>query len=66
MFEGWAKRWPLIAAALLMAVLSVTGCRLDEKGRQIQFEKGTYLGEPDQKLTEQQLHELRSRARHQQ
>jgi hypothetical protein len=54
-----------VAATVAMAMAAVAGCREEEQGRPIIFEKGKYLGKPDQKLTEAQEQELRSRARNQ-
>ena len=55
-------RWPLLAGCLLMVGLAAAGCRKEEQNRPLQFEKGTYLGKPDQGLTDEQLSELRQRA----
>jgi len=53
---------PLLLSGLLMASLAIGGCRSEEQGRTLIFDKGTYLGKPDQKLTDEQLTELRHRA----
>lgn len=53
---------PLLLGGLLMASLAIGGCRKEEQNRTLQFEKGTYLGKPDQKLTDEQVIELRYRA----
>lgn len=53
------------AAALIAATAAVSGCREAEQGRILHYQKGTYLGEPDQKLSDAQRQELRSRARSQ-
>ena len=58
------KRIVLIACALLVG-LSLGGCRESEQGRVQEFKKGTYLGKPDQSLTDKQVYELRMRARNQ-
>jgi hypothetical protein len=55
----------VVAAAMVTAMAAIAGCREEEQGRPIIFEKGTYLGKPDQKLTDAQEQELRSRARNQ-
>ena len=55
----------VVAAAVVAAMALVAGCREEEQGRPIIFEKGKYLGKPDQKLTEAQEQELRARAREQ-
>jgi hypothetical protein len=51
--------------ALLAALTAVAGCRKEEQGRPLTYEPGKYQGKPDQKLTEAQEQELRSRARNQ-
>jgi hypothetical protein len=51
--------------AVLIAMAAVSGCRKEEQNRPLAYEKGTYLGKPDQKLTEEQRQELRARARNQ-
>ncbi len=61
---GKLKRVLPIACALLVG-LSLGGCRESEQGRVQEFQKGTYLGKPDQKLTDKQVNELRLRARNQ-
>ena len=53
------------AAAVVLAMAAVAGCRDEEQGRILHYEKGTYLGKPDQKLTAAQEQELRARARNQ-
>ena len=52
-------------AALLIAGMALGACDPDEQGRKWRYEKGTYLGEPHTPLTEEQLQELRHRARQQ-
>ena len=52
---------PIVAALLLLA-----GCDEAEQGRILRYEKGTYLGEPDQQLDQETLDRLRQRARLQQ
>jgi len=54
------KLIPVVAAAGL--VLALGGCDEAEQGRVLRYEKGTYLGQPDSQLTEQQRQELRARA----
>jgi hypothetical protein len=53
------------AAALVTALAAVSGCREEEQGRILLYDKGTYLGQPDQEITDAQRQELRSRARNQ-
>lgn len=51
-------------AIMLFAVsFSLQGCRKDEQGRILSYEKGKYLGKPDQKLSDAQLERLRQRAK---
>ena len=59
-------RLPLLLGCLLAVGLAIGACRKEEQNRPLQFDKGTYLGEQDQSLTEDQLGELRNRARAQQ
>ncbi len=42
------------------------GCRAEEQNRITKIKHGTYLGKPDQNLTDDQINELRYRAREQQ
>jgi hypothetical protein len=53
------------AAALVLALAAVSGCREEEQGRILLYQKGTYLGQPDQDITDAQRQELRARARNQ-
>ncbi len=55
----------LTLAALLIAGIALGACDPNEQGRKWSYQKGTYLGEPPTPLTEEQLHELRDRARQQ-
>lgn len=55
-------RLPLLLGGLLFAGLAISGCRSEEQSRPLTFEKGTYQGQKDQKLTDEQLSELRQRA----
>ncbi len=55
-------RLPLLLVCLLIAGLAIGGCRKEEQNRTLMFEKGTYLGQSDQKLTDEQLRELQQRA----
>lgn len=56
----------MFACCLIAGTIALAGCRSEEQNRIMRFEKGTYLGKPDQKLSDEQLNELRSRARNQQ
>jgi hypothetical protein len=49
----------LAVSAVVLAL--VPGCREEERDRPLVLEKGVYQGEPDQPLSEAQLHELRQR-----
>lgn len=53
---------PLLLGCVLVAGLAVGGCRKEEQGRPLNFEKGSYLGKADQNLTEDQVNDLRYRA----
>ena len=53
-------------APVLVAGLLLAGCDEAEQGRILNYEKGTYLGKPDQKLSEEYRQELMQRARLQQ
>lgn len=55
-------RLPLLLGCLLVAGLAIGGCRKEEQNRTLEFKKGTYLGNPDQQLTDEQMTELRHRA----
>lgn len=60
------KRVRFVTVGVMLAALAVvSGCREEEQGRILVYEKGTYLGKPDQKLPESTQQELRSRARKQ-
>lgn len=52
----------LLLAAGATALLLLAGCRAEEQNRPIEFKKGTYVGKPDEALTEAQLKALRERA----
>ena len=54
--------WLSIAASLFL----LTACDEQEQGRILRYEKGTYLGPPDQQLDQETLDRLRQRARLQQ
>jgi len=51
----------LFTGVVVLASLALPGCRDDEQGRILLFEKGTYLGQPDQALSEDQVGDLRQR-----
>lgn len=52
---------PVLAAGFLLAA-----CDEAEQGRILRYEKGTYLGQPDEKLSDEDRTELIQRARRQQ
>jgi hypothetical protein len=54
-------RAALVAAAALSAIV-LQGCREEEQGRILYFEKGEYLGKADSELPEQTVEVLRQRA----
>lgn len=53
-------------SVLIAAVLGLAACDESEQGRVLRYEKGTYLGKADTPLSEEQVDELRQRARMQQ
>ncbi len=53
-----------IGCGILVAA-SLGACRQEEQGRILLYEKGTYLGKADQKLSEKQVREVQLRARNQ-
>ena len=61
---GKSKRVVLITCALLVGI-SLGGCRESEQDRVRELQKGTYLGKPDQALSDAKVNELRLRARNQ-
>ena len=54
-----------LAGCLVVIGLALGGCRENEQNRVLMFEKGKYLGKPDQPLSEDQIEELRHRAEQQ-
>jgi len=57
-----ALRW----LVLLGVALAVQGCREDEQDRVLRYQPGTYLGQPDEPLDQQQVDALHDRAARQQ
>ena len=55
----------LLAVAAVVAASLLVGCREEEQGRVLRYEKGTYLGQKDSGLTEEQRTALRARAQQQ-
>jgi hypothetical protein len=54
------RTWGLLVTGLA-AVTLLGGCREDEQGRPLRFQKGVYLGTPDTKLQDSQVAELGKR-----
>tara|TARA_A100001234_G_scaffold139273_1_gene122258 strand:+ start:259 stop:474 length:216 start_codon:yes stop_codon:yes gene_type:complete len=50
-----------VITALVGLAVGLFGCNQDEQGRILSYEKGTYLGQADQKLGENQLRDLETR-----
>jgi hypothetical protein len=48
--------------AVVGITLLVQGCREDEQDRPLVYEKGSYQGQPDQSLTDEQVERLRQRS----
>lgn len=65
MNETNRKHWTFLVGCLVAGGLALAGCRSEEQNRATSFEKGTYLGKPDQKLSDEQVNELRRQAQHQ-
>ncbi len=64
MVRGKARSMLGLAAALLV-VLAVQGCRKDEQDRPLLYHKGSYQGQTEPPLSDQDVEQLRSRAEHQ-
>lgn len=47
--------------AVLGLTLLLGACDESEQGRILQYEKGTYLGQPDTPLTDEKIEDLRRR-----
>lgn len=56
-------RHVMLLCCIAALTLALGGCREDEQGRILKFEQGEYLGKSDQSLSEEQVDELRHRAR---
>ena len=60
------QKGSVLALATALAAMSLlTACDEQEQDRILRYEKGTYLGKPDTPLTEEQIEDLRLRARRQ-
>ncbi len=57
------KRFLLVLTTVFAAGLVLSACDEAEQNRILRYEKGTYLGQKDQVLTERQQAELRARTR---
>ena len=57
-----ANKWAF-CLAVVFAGLLVSACDEAEQGRALNYEKGTYLGPYPDPLENEQLHELRQRAK---
>ncbi len=58
------KRWALFLAVIIAGFL-VSACDEAEQDRVLRYEKGTYLGPFESPLDNEQLNELRQRAKRQ-
>jgi len=56
MFHKFKKS--LTALVSFTFLVGVGGCAEEEQGRILQYEKGVYLGKPDQSLSPEQLQKL--------
>ena len=54
------------AAGILLVALALAGCREEEQNRPLQYKPGVYQGAEDEKLSEEELNELRFRGSMQQ
>jgi hypothetical protein len=61
MREIGGKRRILCACCIVLLALALQGCREEEQGQVLLYEKGTYLGKADQTLTKTQREALRHR-----
>jgi hypothetical protein len=55
----------VVIGAMAAAMAVMAGCRESEQGRPLVYQKGTYLGAPDEETTDAQQQALRQRARYQ-
>jgi len=56
-----APRAIIAIAALVAAAGALAGCRAEEQGRELLYNKGTYSGPKDPALTPKQIDELNTR-----
>ena len=61
------KTIQLVFTAMLVTAfgLGLSGCREEEQNRVLNYDKGTYLGPQDQKLSDQKVNELVRRSAYQ-
>ena len=57
-----SRNWTLCLAVLIAGLL-VAACDEAEQGRALRYEKGTYLGPFEDPLENEELNELRQRAK---
>ncbi len=57
------KRSLLVLSVIFVTGLLLSACDEAEQDRILRYEKGTYLGQKDQMLTERQQADLRARTR---
>ncbi len=62
MTMGTSSRILWMTGCLALAGLALAGCREEERDRVLFYEKGVYLGEPDQVLGPARIEKLRHRA----
>ncbi len=55
------RRSTIVVCSLLVLTLALLGCREDEQGRVLLYQKGTYLGAPDTPTSEETRDALRTR-----
>lgn len=56
----------LLLSTMVAAGFLLAACDESEQGRVLMYDKGTYLGQPDNPLTEDEQEALRARTRMQQ
>ena len=61
------KTIQLVFTAMLVTAfgLGLSGCREEEQNRVLNYDKGTYLGPQDQKLSDQKVNDLVRRSAYQ-
>ena len=62
---GRPRRSALTLVVIVCAAALLSACEEEEQGRILRYDKGSYLGKPDQSLSEKQLKELEGRVREQ-